>query len=244
MNNEVQEIIKLMREMRLPMMAEQMQVLIENNELATLSAIDLLKQLIEVEYHSRKTNTINRLKKNAKLSQRTASIIDIEYHPERNINKSVIEQLMTNQYILKHRNIIILGACGTGKSFVANALGNHACESFYTTFYCRIFEFIDECNQERIGTGSINKTIRRYAKYDVLIIDDFLIHELHDKEVNHLFQLIEYRHGIKSTIVCSQLEPKEWHAQLGGNILADSILDRIIPNAYEIVIDGKSMRTL
>ena len=242
MNNNVSGVVKMLREMRLPVIAEQLQVLVESNEITKLSALEALEQLIDSEYHSRKNNTINRLKNNSNISQKNANILDIDYRPDRNINRSIVEQLQTNDYILKHRNVIILGACGTGKSFIANALGNYACDNSHSTFYCRIFEFIDDCNQEKILTGTVSKAIKKCAKYDVLIIDDFLINELIDKEVNYLFQLLEYRYGTKSTIVCSQLEPKEWHSQLGGNILADSILDRITPNAYEIVLDGKSMR--
>ncbi|WP_424945038.1 ATP-binding protein [Breznakia blatticola] len=86
----------------------------------------------------------------------------MNYRPERNINRSIVEQLQTNDYIRKHHNVIIHGACDTGKSFIVNALGNHACDNSHSTFYCRIFEFID----------------------------DFLINELIDKEVNYLFQLL------------------------------------------------------
>ena len=169
MNNNVSDIVKMLREMRLPVIAEQLQVLVESNELTKLSALEALEQLIESEYHSRKNNTINRLKKNSKISQKNANILDIDYRPDRNINRSIVEQLLTNDYILKHRNVIILGACGTGKSFIANALGNHACDNSHSTFYRRIFEFIDECNQEKMLTGTVSKAIKKYAKYDVFM---------------------------------------------------------------------------
>lgn len=91
-------------------------------------------------------------------------------------------------------------------------------------------------------TESIKKTINKYAKFDVLIIDDFLISSVQETEAQRIFQLLEYRYGKKSTIVCSQLEPSEWHINLGGSILADSILDRIIPSAYELILFGESNR--
>lgn len=131
---------------------------------------------------------------------------------------------------------------GTGKSFIANAVGNHACESSYTTYYSRLFEFLDDCHQEYLMTESIKKTINKYAKFDVLIIDDFLISSVQETEAQRIFQLLEYRYGKKSTIVCSQLKPSEWHINLGGSILADSILDRIIPSAYELILFGESNR--
>ena len=239
---KVEDIIKRFREMRLPVMAETLLNIIEEGKQSELSIVDILDLLTSEEYISRKNNTINRLKRNAKLSQHGAHLEEIDYSPERQLNKSVLDQLHTNDYIRYHRNVILLGACGTGKSFIANALGNHACESSYTTFYPRLFEFLDDCHQEYLMTESIKKTINKYAKFDVLIIDDFLISSVQETEAQRIFQLLEYRYGKKSTIVCSQLEPSEWHINLGGSILADSILDRIIPSAYELILFGESNR--
>ena len=87
-----------------------------------------------------------------------------------------------------------MGACGTGKSFIANALGNHACENSYTTYYVRLFEFLDDCHQEYLMTESIKKIIHKYAKYDVLILDDFLISSVQEIEAQRIFQLLEYRY--------------------------------------------------
>ena len=153
-----------------------------------------------------------------------------------------MDQLRTGDYIKNHRNVILLGACGTGKSYISNALGNHACENSYSTYYTRIFEFLDDCHQEYLLSQSIRRTINKYSKFDVLIIDDFLVGNVQDREAQYIFQLLEYRYGNKSSIICSQLEPSEWHLRLGGSILADSILDRIIPNSYELILHGESNR--
>lgn len=243
MNKEsLEKTLKHLRKIRLPAMAEQLMMMIENNELVSLSVEEVLERISEGELMSRKNNTITRLKKDSKLSQSNARLEDVDYRPERKLNKSVIEQLRTNDYISKHRNVILLGACGTGKSYLANALGNHACEDLYKTYYVRLFEFLDECNHSQLFTGSVEEKIKKYSKYDVLIIDDFLIHELEEKEANNLFKLIEYRWSHKTTIICSQLEPLEWHGRLGGTLLADAILDRIIPSSHQLVLEGKSLR--
>lgn len=237
-----ENIVKRFREMRLPVMAEELLNLCEAGKLQSLDTLEVLEILTSEEYLSRKNNTINRLKKIAKLPQKNAQIEEIDYRPERHINRSIIEQLRTLDFIRNRRNVILLGACGTGKSFISNSLGNLTCENGYTTYYCRIFEFLDDCHQEYLLTQTIKKTISKYSKFDVLIIDDFLISIVQEREAHHIFQLFEYRYGLKSTIVCSQLEPSEWHHNLGGKLIADSILDRIIPNAYELVLYGESNR--
>lgn len=241
-NDKLKEIIFRMREMRLPAMAEQMILLMESNELSTITSIELIDRLTESELISRKNNTIQKLKKKAKLSQPGANIREIDYSSERKLNKKVLEQLSTNDYIKKHRNVVLLGACGTGKSYICNALGNHACDECFSVLYCRLFEFLSEANTEKIMNGEATRTISRYAKPDVLIIDDFLIHEITESETAQLFKVLEYRYGQKSTIISSQVEPKEWHKNLGGYVLADSILDRILPNSYKLIMSGASLR--
>jgi len=238
----LEKVLKNLREIRLPAMAEQLFMMIESNELVTLSIEEVLERLSDEELTTRRNHTCERLKKLANLPQRNSRLEELDYRPERQINKNVIEQLKTNEYIMKHRNVILMGACGTGKTFIANALATHCCESFYSAYYCRMFEFIDECTRERNSAGSIQEVIMKYAKPDLLIIDDFLIYDVSEKDAHYLFQLMEYRYGCKSTIICSQLEPSEWHVKLGGKTLADSILDRIVPSSYKLILYGDSMR--
>jgi DNA replication protein DnaC len=243
-NKNMENILKQFREIRLPVMAEQVLMMMESNELATLPIEEILERICVEELTSRKNNTSNRLKKKAKLTQKNARLEEIDYNPQRKINRDLIEQLKTNDYIVKHRNVILLGACGTGKSYLANALGNHSCEAFYSTYYCRLFEFLEECNQSQLHSGSTQEVIKKFSKFSNLIIDDFLINELTDREVSNLFRLMEYRYDNRSTIVCSQVEPSEWHSRLGNGLLADSILDRLTPHAYQLILYGDSMRNM
>lgn len=225
--------------MRLPIMVEQVIMMVENNELYTLPVEDILDRLTANEIMTRKNNSIEKLKKKAGLTQITANMNDLDYSPERKLNQSIISQLTTNDYIRKHRNIVIMGACGTGKSYMCNALGAHACNELYSVLYCRTFEFIDDLNY---NMDDIERVLKKYTKPDVLILDDFLISEVNKKEAENLFKVLEYRNNTKSTIICSQLEPKEWHKNLGGSIMADSIVDRILPKAYTLILSGDSMR--
>lgn len=236
------KILVLLKEMRLPVMAEQLGMIIESNEIATITNYDLLDRLVSEESISRANNTIARNKKKAKLSQPSARLSEIDYSPERRINEAVIRQLSTNDFIEKARNVIILGACGTGKSYLSNALAVNACEARYTAYYCRTFELLSDIRQHEMLGDDMNRYLKKYIKPDLLILDDFLISSITEKDAINLYKIQELRYGHKSTIIASQLEPKEWHKRLGGTIMADSILDRILPNSYKIILSGDSLR--
>lgn len=219
-NERLSRIIQRFREMRLPMMAEQLINLIESNELPTLSPIDLLDRISEAEFHSRKNNTVERFRRNARFSQSNARLLDLHFKPERNLNKSLIQQLQTNDYVQKRRNVILLGA---GKSYLANALGHHACEGFHTVLYTRMFEIVGDLAHARL-TGDLRRAYQRFIQPDVLIIDDFLIYNLNEQEIIDIFKIMEYRHSRSSTIFCSQYDPVEWHRRLGADPLENPSL--------------------
>ena len=201
-NDRLMRIIQRFREMRLPMMAEQLINLIESNELPTLSPLDLIDRISEAEFHSRKNNTVERFRRNARFSQSNARLLDLHFKPERNLNKSLIQQLQTNDYVQKRRNVILLGATGSGKSYIANALGHHACEGFHTVLYTRMFEIVGDLAHARL-TGDLRRAYQRFIQPDVLIIDDFLIYNLNEQEIIDIFKIMEYRHSRNSTIFCS-----------------------------------------
>lgn len=228
--------------MKLPVMSEQLLSIMESDQRLSLSTDEILERIITEEYYSRKNNKIRRLKKNASFSQPAALLNDLDYSPNRKLNSAVISQLQTNDYIQLHRNVLILGACGTGKSYIANALGVHACEAQRTVVYTRTYEMLDEMTIARRINGDPTGGSERYTKCDVLILDDFLLNDLNAIEVSDIFRIVEERHGSKSTIVCSQFDPTEWHRKLGGNVIADSILDRLSTRSYMLVLEGESLR--
>lgn len=223
--------------MRLPEMANQLMTLYESEELMKCDLETVLDILTNEELVSRKNNTIERYRKNAKLSQQYAELSDINYSPERKINRSVIEQLGTGEYINKHRNVVIVGACGTGKTYIANALASDACRKLHRVVYCRMFELTSDTAQL-----DLKRLKNRYVKPDVLVIDDFANIAVGERDSMEIFKLMEYRYGVKTTIIASQLDPSEWHRNFGGGILADSILDRIISNSYKVILGGESLR--
>ncbi len=236
-SKKLEEITQRLREMRLPVMASQLISLYESGELKHSSTEDILDMLTLEEYISRKNNTVERYRKSANLSQMYAELSEIHYTPERKINERVLEQLSRGEYINKARNVLIVGACGTGKTYIANALASDACRKLHRTVYCRMFELISD-----VSRWEQQKIKNRYVKPDVLVIDDFGNTRLSEQEALQLFKVMEYRYGSKSTIIASQLEPEEWHQNFGASLLADSILDRTISNSYKIILSGESLR--
>ena len=237
------ETIRKLKNMRLPAFAEAYQKQVENEtEYQSLSFHERLALLADAEYDSRHNNNIQRLIKNAKFANSSAFLGNIEYLPDRHLNRDLLKSLDDNEYIRQSLNIILIGATGCGKTYISNALGVNACQSGYKTRYIRLPELFSEFEAARVQ-GKYQQLMRQYQKYSLMILDEFLLIPASDTEQRDLFELMESRCGQSSTIICSQFVPEGWHERLGGSALADSILDRIIPSAYTMIIDGDvSMR--
>jgi DNA replication protein DnaC len=183
-----------------------------------------------------------RLIKKADLHFPQACIEDIEYHADRRLDKQLITRLSTCNYIGDRRNIIILGASGAGKTYISCAFGIAACRNFHSTKYIRLPELLIDLAVAR-GEGTYRKTMNQYKKYDLLIIDEWLLVSLAEGEARDVLEIVEARHKKTSTIFSSQFAPAGWHAKIGEVTLADAVLDRIVHDSYTVVIDGKdSMR--
>jgi DNA replication protein DnaC len=237
------ETIRKLKNMRLPAFAEAYQKQVENEtEYQSLSFHERLALLADAEYDSRHNNNIQRLIKNAKFTNSSAFLGNIEYLPDRHLNRDLLKSLADNEYIRQSLNVILIGATGCGKTYISNALGVNACQSGYKTRYIRLPELFSDFEAARVQ-GKYQQLMRQYQKYSLMILDEFLLIPTSDTEQRDLLELMESRCGQSSTIICSQFVPEGWHERLGGSALADSILDRIIPSAYTMIIDGDvSMR--
>ena len=148
----------------------------------------------------------------------------------------------TCNYIHEHHNILLLGATGSGKTYLACALGMAAVRQFLTVKYIRLPDLLVDFNIAR-GNGSIRKLMAQYKKYSLLIIDEWLLYPLKETESRDLLEIMESRYKRASTILCSQFDIPGWREKLSDPILADAICDRIVYDAYTVIIDGKeSMR--
>ncbi len=237
---DVAKVSEKLKDLRLPAMAEELQAMSGSKDLSSLSVLDIIERLADAEMDSRINHAIEKRIKQARLTDSNARLELIDYKPERRINKALIDQLSTNEYISSGRNVLILGATGCGKSFISNALAIRACEKHRVRF-TRLSELLSDLSLARIE-GDIRKQYRFYNRLDLLVIDDFLLTETTVGEQKDLMEIFEYRGRGKSTILCSQLSPEEWHAKLGGGHVADAILDRITNNSYTIELHGESLR--
>ena len=235
--------------LRLTTMADAFSIQSGDPKMQDIPFEDRVAMLIDAEYTSRKSNRLERLIHDAEFEQPDAHIADINYTSGRKLNKELILRLASGEYITEYRNIFITGKAGSGKSYLACALGMEACKQYYKTYFIRLPDLLMELDTAR-ENGDYLKVLMKYAKVTLLIIDEWLMLKPTQEEQKDIFELIHRRRKKSSTIFCSQVHWDGWYEQLGGDAspLADAILDRIIYDAYRIHIQSidpkndKSMR--
>lgn len=207
-----------------------------------MSFDDQFSLVVDAEWDARRNNKRIRLLRQADFCEPDATIDDIRYDADRKLNKELILSTANCAWIHEHRNTIITGASGAGKSWIACALGVAACNAFYSVRYTRMPEMVDRLTVHKDEIWEKEKS--RYLKCDLLIIDDWLLEDVKGRAARELLEIIEGRSRTGSIILCSQFASSVWHTKLGGNsAIADAVVDRLIYNAINIHIEGKeSMR--
>ena len=196
--------------------------------------------LVDREITERKNRRLSNRLRRAKL-RHMAALEDIDYRNPRGLDKGLIQSLAACQWVKEHLNVLITGPTGVGKTWLACALAHKACREGYTAQYIRLTRLLRELMIAK-GDGSYPKLLANLAKVDVLILDDWGLMKLNAENRRDLLEVLEDRHGRRSTIATSQLPTEEWHGVIGDATLADAILDRLVHNAYKIQLRGESMR--
>lgn len=237
MNNTLQQLQTL----RLTGMAEALSQQIDQpNTYEELGFRERLSLLVNSEATCRDNRKITRLLRQAKL-RLNAQPADIDYRAQRGLHKDSIAQLLQLDWIRQHRNLLIEGPTGTGKTFLACALGQYSCEQGISVRYYRASRLFESLTIAH-GDGSFGKLLTQLAKTELLIIDDWGLQILTQAQRNDLLEIIEDRHGRGATLITSQLPIAHWHEAIGDPTLADAILDRLLHNAHKIKLKGESMR--
>lgn len=209
-------------------------------DIEQLSFEERLGLLVDRELTVRHDRRLQTRLRNARLKQQ-ACIEDIDYRHRRGLDKSLLTRLSSCQWLKEKLNILITGPTGVGKTWLACALAQKACREGYTVLYLRLPRLLQELPIAK-GDGSYPKRMATLAKTDVLVLDDWGLSKLIAEQQRDLLEILEDRHGTRSTLVTSQLPVDKWHDIIGDPTLADAILDRLIHNAYKINLKGESMR--
>ncbi len=205
-----------------------------------MSHADFVGLLVQDEKAYRDNQRLARLLKNAKLRQQ-AALEDIDFAHARGLSKQVVLELGTTQWIASHRNVLLSGPAGIGKSYIACALGNAAARAGYTTLYTRAPRLFESLQQAR-GDGSHLRLLDKLCRVQLLIIDDFLLTPLSEWERRDVLEIVEGRYDAGATVVASQCPIRDWYPAIGDPTLADAICDRLLHNACRIELRGDSMR--
>ena len=238
-----QQTLQQLRSLKLTGMADALEQ--QQNQPSThdeLSFEERLCLLVDRESTHRHNNKIARLLKMAKLKLQ-ANPEDIDYSHPRGLNKSQFASLLNGDWLQQHHNILITGPTGCGKTYLACVLATQACRLGYSVRYFRTSRILEELSIAH-GDGRFSKLIRQLEKTDVLVFDDWGLEVLSLGQRNDLLEIMEDRHGHKSTLITSQLPISKWHQSIDNATLADAILDRLLHNAHKLNLKGDSMRKI
>lgn len=237
----IEETLRKLQHLRLYAMIDKIRNLIDAAKFATLNPDDLLAFIVDAEYDTKNQNRIERLLRQASLKIPNACVSDIKFSAKRNIFKDHLEQIINGDFLKQNKNVLISGATGCGKTYMACALGNFACINGYSVKYYRVTKFLEMMAADQ-AVGNYLKSINKLGKVNLLILDDIGPDVMTRNQRNHFLEVIEERYLTASTIITSQLPQEQWYSVFGESTSADAICDRLFHNGYKMDLKGESMR--
>lgn len=236
----MKQIESQLAELRLQGMSRSWSALLETRKHHELSFSEGLEILLQAEHQERKNKRFDRLKKNAGFRYQ-ASVEELHTDASRGMDKELIATLATGTYITNGESVLITGASGCGKSFMASALGYQACAQGYKVAYYNVQKLMLKTKIARLE-GTITKLFDKLAKTDLIILDDFGLAYMEQQQRMDLLEIIEDRHGQKPVVIASQLPVANWYDVIGEETIADAILDRLVHTSYRVELRGESLR--
>jgi len=233
-------LLNKMSQMKFYGMHQAYQTLLDSNQHHSLTNDEVVSMLIQAEWEDRENRKVNRYLRTARFRYQ-ASIEEVNFTASRGLDKTQLLRLADCSFIQKKQNILITGPTGVGKSYMASALGHQACIQGYKTLYFNTQKLFPQLNMFK-ADGSYLKQMSKIEKHDLLILDDFGLQPLDNNARMMLMEIIEDRHGRKSTIIASQLPVAKWYEIIGDSTVADAILDRMVHTAHRLELKGGSLR--
>ncbi len=232
--------LERLRAMRLAAMADGFASQMQDPNMAGLSFEERFALLVDQQWLGRQNRALARRLQLARFGE-AASVEDIIYQHPRGLDRALARSLSSSQWVAAHHNLIISGPCGIGKSYLACAFAHKAVRDGHSALYFRSSVLFQELALAR-ADGSLPQLLARLARTDVLVVDDWVLHPLSDSERRDFLEICERRYDRRSTVLTSQFAVALWHKQIGDPTIADSILDRLVHNAYRIELSGESLR--
>ncbi len=238
----IRQSLDKLQEMRIYGTVEGLSQQLEQPAAQQLSFDERFGLLVDQEYTYRRNRRLARLLKEAKL-RIDAPPEDIDYHHPRGLDRNLMLTLITSEWVPSRQNLLITGPTGTGKTYIACALGNAACRQGLSCRYYRMPRLLSDLLTAR-GDGTYPKLLARLAKMQLLILDDWGLAPLGPQEARDVLEIIDDRSEARSTLVAGQLPVAEWYQTIDDPTVADAILDRLLQHAHRIVLKGESMRKM
>jgi len=235
------ETKRKLRELNLPELIDAIESQQSDINCTTLPFDERVQRLVDYIHQEKYNDKVKRLIRMSKFRLPKADTNDI-FYSGRGLDRTAIQELSTCQYIGNSASVILHGFTGSGKTYLACALGKQACKKRVRTYYVRLPTLLMAYDEATLAAQGVEKLLKKYAAYGLLILDEWLMSDISEAEQHFIFELVERRHDGSSTIFCTQYRREDWHARLGGGVHADAIMDRIVHNAVWIETGNMNMR--
>jgi len=235
-----EQTLQKMKQMSFFGMIRSFKTSFENGNMTKMTADEMVSLLIDSEWDDRNNRRIERQIRNARFRYK-ANIEQLHFDIDRKLDKNQLMRLTECTFIERKENLLITGSTGVGKSFIASAIGNQACILGYKVLYSNTTKLFSKLKMAKVD-GSYIREIAKIERQDLLILDDFGLQPLDANSRSVLMEIVEDRHGNRSTIITSQLPVTKWHEIIGEQTVADAVLDRIVHDAHRLNLSGESLR--